>query len=424
MFTSKLLKLVNTFKKNCEKKYLYLLIIVSTSRNRESLSLPKENENRSENEENHNEVFDNFKKNLLEEFNDSKRSFFHEVKPLKEDILKLQKATPENPANQQQIITLLHNDIRFLREQLQQKDKFIDYLMKQLLLQNEYVLQQKYSNIQKETERKPPPQNETENKTENNCGKSKIPSKTSSKESINNSTKTRIISRAENYVEEETEENNPAENKTTDEQRIAGIHEKEKTIGSRKDSTQDTASAARNRHNNQGKSSKSVVILGDSMIKHLNGWEMSKRINSKCKIFVKTFSGATTTCMEDYIKPSLRMSPDHFILHTGTNDLASSKTSQEIANSIINLACQLKTDSHDVSVSTIIVRGDDKKLNEKGCEVNAQLKELCKGKNIYLIDNSKRIKPQHLNKGKLHLKKNGSKMLSNNFVGQVSKVFN
>ena len=100
--------------------------------------------------------------------------------------------------------------------------------MKQLLLQNEYVLQLKYSNIQKEIERKPPPQNKTENKTENNCGKSKIPSKTSSKESINNSTKTRIISRAENYVEEETEENNPAENKTTDEQRIASIYEKEK----------------------------------------------------------------------------------------------------------------------------------------------------------------------------------------------------
>ena len=75
-------------------------------------------------------------------------------------------------------------------------------------------------------------------------------------------------------------------------------------------------------------------------------------------------------------------------------------------------------------VSTIIVRGDDKELNEKGCEVNAQLKELCKRKNIYLIDHSKRIKPQHLNKGKLHLNKNGSKILSNNFVGEISKVFN
>ena len=65
------------------------LIIVNTSRNRECLSLPKENENTSENEENHNEVFNNFKNNFLEEFNDSKRSFFNEIKTLKEDILKL-----------------------------------------------------------------------------------------------------------------------------------------------------------------------------------------------------------------------------------------------------------------------------------------------------------------------------------------------
>ena len=38
------------------------LIIVTTSRNQECLSLPKENENTSENEENHNEEFDNLKK--------------------------------------------------------------------------------------------------------------------------------------------------------------------------------------------------------------------------------------------------------------------------------------------------------------------------------------------------------------------------
>ena len=52
---------------------------------------------------------------------------------------------------------------------------------------------------------------------------------------------------------------------------------------------------------------------------------MSNRIKTICKIYVKTFSGATTTCIEDYMKPSLWMSPDQFILHIGTNDLASSK---------------------------------------------------------------------------------------------------
>ena len=61
------------------------------------------------------------------------------------------------------------------------------------------------------------------------------------------------------------------------------------------------------------------------MTKQLNGCEMSNRIKTNCKIYVKIFSGASTTCMEDYMKPSLRMSPDQCILHIGTNDLVSSK---------------------------------------------------------------------------------------------------
>ena len=69
-------------------------------------------------------------------------------------------------------------------------------------------------------------------------------------------------------------------------------------------------------------SKKSVIILSDSMTKLLNGWEMPKRKQSNCKIYVKTFSGAMVSCMEDYMKPSLRNPPDHFILHVGKNDLS------------------------------------------------------------------------------------------------------
>ena len=70
------------------------------------------------------------------------------------------------------------------------------------------------------------------------------------------------------------------------------------------------------------------------MIKHLNGWELSKKLNANCKVFVKTFSGAKTTCMNDYVKPSLRSSPDHFILYVGTNDLFLDKSSEQIARSV------------------------------------------------------------------------------------------
>ena len=92
----------------------------------------------------------------------------------------------------------------------------------------------------------------------------------------------------------------------------------------------------------------------------------------------------------------------------------------KISESKINLACRLKKEIHGVSVSTIILGTDDKKSKEKGMEVNLHLKELSKEKNIFLIDNSRKIKAQHLNKGKLHLTKYGSRVLSNNFVNEIS----
>ena len=71
------------------------------------------------------------------------------------------------------------------------------------------------------------------------------------------------------------------------------------------------------------KNKKSTFVIRGSMIKHLNGWELSKKLNANCKVFVKTFSGAKTTGMNDYIKP-----PGHFISHVGTNDLLAHRTSK------------------------------------------------------------------------------------------------
>ena len=64
----------------------------------------------------------------------------------------------------------------------------------------------------------------------------------------------------------------------------------------------------------------------------------------------------------------------------------------EIAESIINLACRLKNEMHYVSVSTIIFRTDDKKLNEKGMKENLHLKKLIKVKNIFLLKTQGRLK--------------------------------
>ena len=42
---------------------------------------------------------------------------------------------------------------------------------------------------------------------------------------------------------------------------------------------------------------------------------------------------------------------NHIILHVGTNDLILDRTSQDIATSIVNIACSVKSESCNVSIS-------------------------------------------------------------------------
>ena len=61
-----------------------------------------------------------------------------------------------------------------------------------------------------------------------------------------------------------------------------------------------------------------VIIVGDSMIKHLNGFRMSTK---ETRVQIAIFPGATTLDMTDHIKPIQRKRPDKLILHVGTNNL-------------------------------------------------------------------------------------------------------
>ena len=115
------------------------------------------------------------------------------------------------------------------------------------------------------------------------------------------------------------------------------------------------------------------------------------------------------------MKPSLRENPNHFILRVGTNNLNTRRSPELIAISIVDLARTLKGNSRDVIVSNIIVRTDNSNLNKKGCEVNAHLTEMCKERKLNLINYSKKIKSNHLNRDKLHLNQKGLKVLGDAF---------
>ena len=103
-----------------------------------------------------------------------------------------------------------------------------------------------------------------------------------------------------------------------------------------------TAGDHKNDKPKEEKNKNPIFVIGDSIVRHLNGWEMSKKLNANCKVFVEIFSGAKTTRMNNYVKPSVRSSPDHFILHIPANNLLSDKSPEEIARSIIDLATSIK----------------------------------------------------------------------------------
>ena len=92
-------------------------------------------------------------------------------------------------------------------------------------------------------------------------------------------------------------------------------------------------------------------------MRNVQGWKLSR----SNKVVVKSFSGATTSDMEDYLKPIIRKCPESLILHVGTNDLLSIQTPHQSAESIVNLADQIQSDSPGtfVTISAICVCKED-----------------------------------------------------------------
>ena len=73
------------------------------------------------------------------------------------------------------------------------------------------------------------------------------------------------------------------------------------------------------------KKGRRITILGTSMVKHVEGYKMKKRLKKNEKVYVKSFPGATIQDLVDYSVPSRRYNPDLYILQGAGNDLCSGK---------------------------------------------------------------------------------------------------
>ena len=128
--------------------------------------------------------------------------------------------------------------------------------------------------------------------------------------------------------------------------------------------------------------------LGDSIVKHVNGWETSRKLKN-CIVKVISFSGATVQCMADYVKSLLRDKTSHLILQYQDQWFKLQQSSRIYSDfKIVEQGITIKDDHHDVSMSNRVIRKDNLKNAE---EVNSYLKELCMKNSIFVIYHSKSV---------------------------------
>ena len=132
-------------------------------------------------------------------------------------------------------------------------------------------------------------------------------------------------------------------------------------------------------NNINSKTRKTAFIIGDSMVKKIDGYLLTSSINHRYIVKVRPFLWAKTIDMVDYIKPTKRdLNPEVYLLHVGTNDL-SSKSPEQISLDILNLANSLKLDNNTVIVSSIVPCDDE---NKKKIDEVSIILELCKANNV------------------------------------------
>ena len=167
----------------------------------------------------------------------------------------------------------------------------------------------------------------------------------------------------------------------------------------------------------QPKVKKNIVVIGDSIIKNVNGRDVSRGDSVK----IRPHPGASTEDLFDHIKPVIRKSPDIVVIHTGTNDLQNNCNIVKKAKKLVSAVKEVdKDNSIKIAFSSIINR-EDEDFKDKITDVNNKLKNYCNSAGIDFIDNSN-IDGSCLNRGKLHLNRKGTAGLAKNFCRFVGSL--
>ena len=173
------------------------------------------------------------------------------------------------------------------------------------------------------------------------------------------------------------------------------------------------SSAERSRSRSRSRPNlKPIVLIGDSIIKHIDPVKLSKKYVHKA-----TFPGYTAEQIADSLESITIQHPSHVIIHAGTNNLTSTDTAESCADKIMNLVetTKRKFPNSKIAVSGITHRSDID-VTTKYTQVNEALKRSATTlKTFNFIDNSV-IDQTGLNGSKLHLNAKGTALLATQFI--------
>ena len=94
------------------------------------------------------------------------------------------------------------------------------------------------------------------------------------------------------------------------------------------------------KENRNKNSRRHIFMIGDSMVKDINGPGISKND----QVQVKTHPGATTDDIIDYIKTTIRQKPDIVIVHSGTNDLTKDVNTMNRVRKVVAAVKEIDTE--------------------------------------------------------------------------------
>ena len=108
--------------------------------------------------------------------------------------------------------------------------------------------------------------------------------------------------------------------------------------------------------NNGTKANKdSVIIVGDLMIKHVNGRDISLFHTVK----VRPNPGASTHDSLDYGKPALRKKPKGPVIHTGTNYIEQEINTMKMVKKLIKVIKEIDSEKETEIIFSGLIQRED-----------------------------------------------------------------